>query len=464
MATIDPSIAMGYKPVQIENPLNQLAAMTQIQSGQQGQQLNALQMQKAQLELEDRNMLRGLDPNAPDYISNITRINPQLGLELLTKEQTRKTQQIDRETKINALTQQTLRNLSSDPTDININKNFDRFVSSGLFDANHIAAAKDQRDQLLALPLTDRVPFLSRIGATAGDLKPVNQVINAGGQVLSRNIDPYSSRVLNQETIEKTPTIADKIAESNLGINQQELVLKLKRFDQDTKSLTPQETALLSQAILEGRLDPNAVNSRNSKILATTLTAKPDANLVDLNLDVVGKKAGERTLATTGANIQVAANEAKEMIDVVSKYSNKIDRTQYPTINSLQNAVDRGTGGVEIVQLNAALNALVNIYARAINPRGVATVSDKTHAREMINSAYSKGQIDGITDVMKQEMNAAIKSTGRARTQIRGKEDTQFTTSDSGASPTTVTTSDGKTYSFPTPEDAAKFKQAAGIK
>jgi hypothetical protein len=51
MATIDPSIAMGYKPVQIENPLNQLAAYSQIQSGQQTQQLNALQMQKAQQEL-----------------------------------------------------------------------------------------------------------------------------------------------------------------------------------------------------------------------------------------------------------------------------------------------------------------------------------------------------------------------------------------------------------------------------
>jgi len=425
---------MGYRPVQIENPLNQLAAMTQIQAGQQGQQLNALQMQKAQLELEDRNMLRGLDPNSPDYISNITRINPQLGLELLTKEQTRKTQQIDRETKINTLTQQMQRNLSSDPSNININKNFASFVSSGLFDANHIADAKDRRDQLLAMPLADRVPFLSRIGASAGDLKPINQIIQAGGQVLSRNIDPFSSKVLNEETIEKTPTIADKIAESNLGINQQELALKLKRFDQDTKSLTPQETALLSQAILEGRLDPNAVNSRNSKILATTLTAKPDANLVDLNLDVLGKKAAERTISTTGANIQVAANEAKDMLDVALKYSNKVDRTQYPTINSIQNAVDKGTGGVEIVQLNASLNALVNIYARAINPKGIPTVSDKNHAREMINAAYSKGQIEGIVDVMKQEMNAALKSTSRARTQIRGKEDTQFTTSDSGAS------------------------------
>jgi hypothetical protein len=82
MATIDPNIAMGYKPVQIENPLNQLAAYSQIQGAQQGQQLNALKMQEAQLELEDRNALRGLDIGSPDFISNVSKRNPKLALAL----------------------------------------------------------------------------------------------------------------------------------------------------------------------------------------------------------------------------------------------------------------------------------------------------------------------------------------------------------------------------------------------
>jgi len=91
MATIDPNIAMGYRPVQIENPLNQLAAYSQIQSAQQGQQLNALKMQEAQLELEDRNKLRGLDINSPDFISDVSKINPKLALELAQKQAAAKT-------------------------------------------------------------------------------------------------------------------------------------------------------------------------------------------------------------------------------------------------------------------------------------------------------------------------------------------------------------------------------------
>jgi hypothetical protein len=91
MATIDPSIAMGYRPVQIENPLNQLAALTQIQSGQQGQQLNALKMQEAQQGIENINRLRELDPNEPDYISKVTKIDPRLGLEFGQKQAAAKT-------------------------------------------------------------------------------------------------------------------------------------------------------------------------------------------------------------------------------------------------------------------------------------------------------------------------------------------------------------------------------------
>jgi inosine/xanthosine triphosphate pyrophosphatase family protein len=70
MATIDPSIAMGYKPIQIENPLNQLAAVSQIQSGQQGQQLNALKIKEAERELTEnegiRNYLASADLNTPE--------------------------------------------------------------------------------------------------------------------------------------------------------------------------------------------------------------------------------------------------------------------------------------------------------------------------------------------------------------------------------------------------------------
>jgi hypothetical protein len=91
MATIDPNIAMGYRPVQIENPLNQLAAYSQIQGAQQGQQLNALKMQEYQRGLEEENKLRTLlsgggDINSPEVIRQMYGISPTKGLEFQQKQ------------------------------------------------------------------------------------------------------------------------------------------------------------------------------------------------------------------------------------------------------------------------------------------------------------------------------------------------------------------------------------------
>jgi hypothetical protein len=57
MATIDPSIALSIKPVQIQDPLNRMAAMMQIEGGQQSQQLNALKMRQAQQDFDTQNAL-----------------------------------------------------------------------------------------------------------------------------------------------------------------------------------------------------------------------------------------------------------------------------------------------------------------------------------------------------------------------------------------------------------------------
>jgi hypothetical protein len=91
MATIDPSIALSIKPIQIQDPLNRMAAMMQIEGGQQSQQLNALKIKEAEQGIETRNKLRELDPNDPDYISKVTRLDPQLGLEFGQKQAAAKT-------------------------------------------------------------------------------------------------------------------------------------------------------------------------------------------------------------------------------------------------------------------------------------------------------------------------------------------------------------------------------------
>jgi hypothetical protein len=55
---LDPSIALGVKPIQFESPINQMAKMYELQNAQQSNQLNQLNLGEAQRKIEDRNRLR----------------------------------------------------------------------------------------------------------------------------------------------------------------------------------------------------------------------------------------------------------------------------------------------------------------------------------------------------------------------------------------------------------------------
>ena len=75
MAQIDTSIPMGFRPIQIESPVNQMAALSQLQGLQQQQQMNALKMQEYQQQVQDKNELARImgDPNLEYGSDNFMR-------------------------------------------------------------------------------------------------------------------------------------------------------------------------------------------------------------------------------------------------------------------------------------------------------------------------------------------------------------------------------------------------------
>lgn len=84
MAQVDPNIAMGFRPVQIESPVNQMRALAELQGAQQQQQMNALRMQELQRGTEQRNALARIhaDPNvkigSAEYLNRVAAEAPDL--------------------------------------------------------------------------------------------------------------------------------------------------------------------------------------------------------------------------------------------------------------------------------------------------------------------------------------------------------------------------------------------------
>lgn len=137
------------------------------------------------------------------------------------------------------------------------------------------------------------------------------------------------------------------------------------------------------------------------------------------NAEMAGVKAGQRAIGTKGANIEMAATEFNQVIPIVQAASKAVSRTNYPDLNKIILAYNEKTGDPNVVKFGGGVNTLVNLYARAISPTGVATVSDKDHAREILNKAWASGQFDAATGMMQQEIKAALESPEKVRDEMR---------------------------------------------
>lgn len=135
--------------------------------------------------------------------------------------------------------------------------------------------------------------------------------------------------------------------------------------------------------------------------------------------EFAGTIAGSRTVGQRAANISLAATEAQEMLGIVKETSDKFSRTQFVPWNMAVKAWESGTGSPEISEFGAAVNALVNVYARAINPTGVPTVSDKEHARAVINVVQSPAQVNAVLGIINRELEIAKRAPATVREGIR---------------------------------------------
>jgi hypothetical protein len=84
-------------------------------------------------------------------------------------------------------------------------------------------------------------------------------------------------------------------------------------------------------------------------------------------------------------------------------------------------AGQRAGSSPELRAFTASNTSLINAYARAINPQGVGTVADKEHAREMLSTAFSKGDYEAAIDQLMLEIDAARKSPGTVQKEMRDR-------------------------------------------
>jgi hypothetical protein len=173
MANIEPSIALGVKPVQIQDPVNQFAK-------QQELSVNALKMREMDQAVQDRNLLRQLDPSSKDYISQVGRINPKLALEL--QEGRLKTKKLTGEIDEQAikLHRERVADLAFNPSDNNVLAHLEDGVLKGNITTEQ---AKQQWSQVGAMNPAQRKEYFTLMGVNAE--KRLSDITTRRGQDIS---------------------------------------------------------------------------------------------------------------------------------------------------------------------------------------------------------------------------------------------------------------------------------------
>ena len=174
------------------------------------------------------------------------------------------------------------------------------------------------------------------------------------------------------------------------------------------------------------------------------LTPQEAADTLNANVaEFAGTKAGASALGRREAQVVGAASTAMKTAPRVLQASEAVDKTQYPTLNSILMAYREGTGDENVVRLGIAVNTFVNNYARALGA-GSAAVTDsaRKEAFENLNKAWSQGQIGAAIDQMlNKELPSEVTGAKMGMREFLGRKALQKAAGDQGSS-------GPKTYKF----------------
>lgn len=180
-----------------------------------------------------------------------------------------------------------------------------------------------------------------------------------------------------------------------------------------------------------------------------------------------GLQAGERKLGERSANIGMAVTAASKFADLALEASDKVPRTDVIPFNKILLAGEKATGSPEVVKFGAANNSFINAYARAVSPTGTPTVSDKDHARDILETGYSQGQYKAAIEQLQKEMKAEQASPAAVKKELRdlasGKPSMEAEKKDAATADLSVKAPNGKVYHFKDKDQADAFKKAAGM-
>ena len=232
MAQIDPSIAMGYKMPQFQDPINQFAKAQELS-------VNALKMNEMQRGIESQNKLReafaeGADISTPEGFKRFAAIDPQAALKLRTDAlQGQKLQGdinktgLEIDAKKMDLFRERIGNLEFNPSNANIQAHLEDSVKRGEITPEQ---ANQQFAQATAVPLAQRPSYFRNMAVKVEKRYEMNTISAAqqaqiGATMRGQDISAATTR--RGQDIQYAPDVV-----ANTQVDSKGNITQFNRFGQ----------------------------------------------------------------------------------------------------------------------------------------------------------------------------------------------------------------------------------------
>jgi hypothetical protein len=227
---IDPSIALGVKPIQFESPINQMAKVYELQNMQQASQANQLAMQEKQRAFDEQNALRnrlaGGKLQDPTELLQFGATGRQAYESLLKgQKDTREARsaELDAISKTHGIVKTSLSSIIGNPTLAN--------AISTLRRTGRMLDEDMSDDEAEVMALGENPEAIRRWAAShaleADKLLPKSERIDIGGSYQDRTIDPFTGLPTVVSTTQKTLAPGEA---QRLGFQRQGLDLERQRL------------------------------------------------------------------------------------------------------------------------------------------------------------------------------------------------------------------------------------------
>lgn len=446
MASFDPSVIGGIADSGVQS---QKDALT-LYDDKNRVQLNSLNLQQAKEEQTDRLAIKDIakqsdlstDKGKNEFLEKASKISPDISMKLQKEMGSIQGQNLDNELKKAQVVQEQVT-----PMVNSIDSTLGALApSKKLFDEGKITQAeldgrakKEMLPQILRLKMDkpELGPYLDQFLSDPqkltyqGLVAAENQTKN--GRDMAKQRESEIKDAQRQQQLDQNDKRLTGYLANVAGLNQKR---QADIADKKNRAVDPETAKFIAQQYVDtgdksvftgmGRTagDMAVLRKAVREYAQETdpATGKPRATPAQVSAKVAefnGYMSEERALGNRQAAIDTAAGEAAKVIPIALEASNAVPRSDWVPVNKIVQQGKIMTSNKELAKFGQANLTLANVYSRAMNPTGAATVSGRDHALEQLSTATSQDAYDGVIDIISQEIDAALAAPPEIRKEVQ---------------------------------------------